>query len=104
VIAAVRPNLGEAECRELEELLNEYGDIFAMDNDEYERDDRMYHRIDTVEARPIRPLQRSLPNKEADVGKMLEDMHQSGVIKESNSPWPSPSFSSGRRTGTCASA
>jgi hypothetical protein len=34
-IAAARPNLSDAESRDLEELLTEYGDIFAIDSDDY---------------------------------------------------------------------
>jgi hypothetical protein len=41
VIAAAKPNLSDAYSRQLEELLTEYGDIFAMDSDDYGRTDRM---------------------------------------------------------------
>jgi hypothetical protein len=74
-----------------------------MDSDQYERADRMYHHIDTGEARPIRPLPRRPMAKEEDMVEMLDDMHRRWVIEESDSPWPSPSFSSGR-TETCTSA
>jgi hypothetical protein len=36
-----------------EERLTEYRDIFAMTSDNYERANRMYHRMDTGEALPI---------------------------------------------------
>jgi hypothetical protein len=35
VIAAARPTLSDAESRELEELLAEYGDIFVTKSDKY---------------------------------------------------------------------
>jgi hypothetical protein len=35
VITAARPNLNDTEPQELEELLTEYGDIFAMKSDDY---------------------------------------------------------------------
>jgi hypothetical protein len=47
VIAAARPNLSDAESRELEEHLTEYGDIFAMKSDDYGQKDRVNHRVDT---------------------------------------------------------
>jgi hypothetical protein len=47
VIAAARPTLSDAESQELEELLTEYGDIFAMKSDDYERTKRVYHHINT---------------------------------------------------------
>jgi hypothetical protein len=53
--------------------------------------DRVYHHVDMGEARPIRqPPRRLHLTKQADVGKMLEDMQQHGVIEESDSPWSSP--------------
>jgi hypothetical protein len=35
VLAASRPNLNDVVPRDLEELLAEYGDIFAMKSDDY---------------------------------------------------------------------
>jgi hypothetical protein len=35
VIAAAKPNLSDAESRELEELLTDYGDIFVVNSDDY---------------------------------------------------------------------
>jgi hypothetical protein len=70
-----RPNLNDAEFRELEELLNEYGDMFAMKSDDYRRTARIYHRIHMAEAQPIRQPPRRLPLKnQAEVGEMFNDM------------------------------
>jgi hypothetical protein len=44
VIEAAKANLSDAEVRELEGLLTEYGNIFAMDSDDYGRTDRVCHR------------------------------------------------------------
>jgi hypothetical protein len=53
--------------------------------------DRMYHRIDTGEAWPIRKPPRRFPvAKQADVGEILEDMQRRGFIEESGSPSSSP--------------
>jgi hypothetical protein len=42
-------------------------------------------------AQPIlQPLRRLPQAKQADAGEMLEDMQESGVIEESDSPWSSP--------------
>lgn len=61
VITAARPNLSDAESQELEELFTEYGDIFVMKSDNYERTDQVCNRVDTGNARPIhRPLRRLL--------------------------------------------
>jgi hypothetical protein len=60
VIAASRPNLSGAEPLKLEDLITEYGEIFATNSDYYGRTYRMYHRIDTEKARPIRQSPRRL--------------------------------------------
>jgi hypothetical protein len=52
VIAATKSHLTNAEFRELDELLTDYEDIFARDNEDYERTNKVYHRIDTGDARP----------------------------------------------------
>jgi hypothetical protein len=50
-----------------------------------------YHRIDMIEAQPIRQTMRRLPlAKQADVCEIFDDMQQCGVIKESDSPWSFP--------------
>jgi hypothetical protein len=83
MIAAARPNLSAAESRELEELLTEYGDIFAVRSDDCGRTDRVYHRTDKGEARPIRKPPRRLPlAKQAEVGEMLDDMQRRGDIEQ----------------------
>jgi hypothetical protein len=43
MIAAARPNLGEWNPKELDELLTEYR-TSAMKSDDYGRTDRVYHR------------------------------------------------------------
>jgi hypothetical protein len=105
VIAAVKPNLSDAESWDLEEFLTEYEDIFVMDSVDYGRTDRMYHFMDMVETGPNREPLRSLPlAKETNVNEIFEDMQRRGVIEESQNPGHPPSFSSGGRTGTCAFA
>jgi hypothetical protein len=90
MIVAARPNLGDGEIRE-EDLITEYEEVFAAQNGDYGRTDRVYHRIDTGEARLIRQPPRRLPlAKPAEASDVLEDMRQCGVIEESKSPWSSP--------------
>jgi hypothetical protein len=82
VIAVAKPNLSNAESQELEELRTKYGDIFAMESDDYRRPDEVYHCIDTGEGRPIRqPPRRLHLTKQVNVGEILEDMQRSGVIE-----------------------
>jgi hypothetical protein len=90
-IQAARPHLSDGEFQELEELLAEYEDIFAVDSEDHRRTNKVYHRIYTGDARPIRQPPRRLPiAKQAEVREMLDDMQRRGVIEELDSPWSSP--------------
>jgi hypothetical protein len=84
VIAAARLHLSVGGIQNLEELLAEYEDIFAVDSEDYGRNNREYHRIDMANARQIRLPPRSLPL--ATQTQVLE-MLRRGVIEESVSPW-----------------
>jgi hypothetical protein len=91
VTEEARPHLGGGEFQELEELLAKYEDIFAVDSEDHGRTNKVYHRIDTGDARPIRQPPRWLPQaKQAEVSEMLDDMQRRRVIKESDSPWSTP--------------
>jgi hypothetical protein len=54
VITAAKPHLTNGEFQELNELLTEYEDIFAGDDEGYGRTNKVYHRIVTGDARQIR--------------------------------------------------
>jgi hypothetical protein len=100
-----RPHLTNGEFQELEEHPTEYKDIFAGDNEDCGRASKVYHRIDTGDARPIRQPSRRIPlAKQAEVNDRLENMQRLGVIEESASPWSPPSFWSVRRMGSSSSA
>jgi hypothetical protein len=59
----------------LEELLTEYEDFFAGNNEDYGRTNKVYHRIDTGNARPIRqPPRRITLAKQAELKEMLDNM------------------------------
>jgi hypothetical protein len=88
----------------LEELLTEYEDIFAVDSEDHGWTNKVYHRIDMGDARTIRQPPRRLPlAKQVEVSEMLYEMQRREVIEESESPWSSPAFLSGKRMGNSAS-
>jgi hypothetical protein len=91
VMATAGTNLNNREFQELGELLTKYEDIFAGDSEDYGRTNKVYHQIDTGDARSIRQQPRRVPlAKQADVSHMLNDMQCGGVIEESDSPWSYP--------------
>jgi hypothetical protein len=74
----------------LKDVVSEYQDVFITRDGDYGRTDRVYHRIDTGDARPIRQPPKSLPLAKQNEVNGLLDMKSRGVIEESDSPWSSP--------------
>jgi hypothetical protein len=75
VITVARPHLTNEEFRVLEELLTEYEDIFAGDNEDYGKTNKVYHHIDTGDARPIRQPPRRIPlAKQTEVKEILDNI------------------------------
>jgi len=91
VIVGARPNLSVREAQALEEFIADYQDVFETKSGDHGHTNKVYHRIDTGDARPIRQPPRRLPlAKQTQVNGMLEDMKDKGLIEESDSPWSSP--------------
>jgi hypothetical protein len=87
VAEAARPHLSNGEFQELEELLADYNDIFAVASEDHGLTNKVYHHTDTGDARQIRQPPRRLPlAKQEQVREMLDDMQRCGVIEESDSP------------------
>jgi hypothetical protein len=89
VTEAAKPHLSNGEFQELEELLAEYKDFFAVDSEDHGRTNKVYHLIDMGDARPIRQPPRRLPQAK-----------QAEVI----GGYRPPSFWSGKRMGNSVSA
>jgi hypothetical protein len=88
VIVGARPNLSIREPQALEELIADYQDVFETKSGDQRRTEKVYHRIDTGDAWPIRQPPCRLPlAKQAVVNDMLEDMKSKGVTEDSDSPW-----------------
>jgi hypothetical protein len=91
VISDAKPNLDAIETQKFEGLIAEFRDVFAINSDDFGRTDRVCHRMDTGDARPIRQPPRRLPlAKEAEVDDMLDDVKGKGVIEVSEGLWSSP--------------
>jgi hypothetical protein len=100
VIAGAGPNLGIREALALEELIADYQYVFETRSGDHGRTVKVYHKIDTGDARPIRQPPRRLPlAKQTELNNILVDMKSKGVIEESRL-W----CSSGRKTATFGSA
>jgi hypothetical protein len=60
MVSGARPNLNTKKAQVLEECIAKFQDVFATNYHEYESMDKVYHRIDTYDAHPIRQPQRRL--------------------------------------------
>jgi hypothetical protein len=75
MIEGARPNLNIREAQALEELVAEYQDVFETEGGDQGLTEKVYHRIDICDARPIRQPPSRLPlAKQAAVNDMLGDM------------------------------
>jgi hypothetical protein len=84
-VLGARPELKPREAPALEELIIEYEDIFTTKTGAYGRTDKVYHQIDTSDARPTYQTPCRLPSaKQAKMNDMLEDMKGRGVIEGKN--------------------
>jgi hypothetical protein len=67
-----------SESQALEELIADYQDIIETKGAEHGRTEKVYHRTDTGDARPIPQTPRRLRlTKQAEVNILLEDMKRS---------------------------
>jgi hypothetical protein len=75
------------ETQALEELIADYQDAFERNSSDHRCTEKVCHRINTGDARPIcQPPCRLSLVKQAEVNDMLEDMKKKGVVEESESP------------------
>jgi hypothetical protein len=82
VTTAAKSHLNTREFQELEELVAEYANIFARDNEDYGRTNKVYHRIDKGDARPIRQPPRRVPlANQAEVKEMLDNVRRRRIGK-----------------------
>lgn len=66
-------------------------DIFAKNNTDLGRTDRVAHHIDTGDSRLIKQPPRRLPQTQMEEAeKQITDMMDHGIIEPSESPWASP--------------
>ena len=83
--------LAQEDKDQLLELVDDYSDIFALDQSELGHTDIVTHTIDTGDHPPLHQPARRIPFAlRAKVEEMVEDMMDQGVVQPSTSPWASP--------------
>ena len=87
----IAEGLFEEQQKEIESLLDEYGDIFANSAMTLGRTAVFTHKIDTGQHLPVNSQPyRSGPGERSEMERQVEDMRKSGVIEPSTSAWASP--------------
>lgn len=86
---------------EVQQLLEEYADLFAVSNSDLGRTDLVRYIIATGDAHPIKQPPRCVPaHMQEEVDNMLEEMIEKNVIEPSTSPWSSGIVLVKQRDGT----
>ena len=84
-------DLTQDQFQQLEQLICDNVDVFALDDSELGCTSFVQHRIDTGDQPPIKqPIWRVPFVYRNKIAEMVEDMEKQGVIKPSASPWSSP--------------
>ena len=84
-------DLTDTQKAELQNLLNEYRDIFALKPNELGRTNLVQHHIDTGDHAPIRQRAYRVPAAQKErIEHCIDEMLEQGVIRPSTSAWSSP--------------
>lgn len=82
-------------------LLEEYHDVFSLEEGERGETNWVEMNIDTGDATPIRQAPRRVPFAvRGEVAQHLQQMQDSGIIQPSSSPWASPIVLVRKKDGT----
>ncbi|KAJ8016400.1 hypothetical protein DPEC_G00006830 [Dallia pectoralis] len=83
--------LSSEQREQLEQLLVEFKDSFAWDEEGVGCTHLVQHEIDTGDARPIKTRPRRIPlARQEAADRAVEEMEKAGFIEPSNSPWSAP--------------
>ena len=93
--------LEQHQLEQLQQLVEEYHEVFALAEDEMGCTDVVKHKIDTGDHPPIKQYPRRTPFvQRAKIASMITDMEKKGIVKPSVSPWASPVILVPKKDGT----
>ena len=93
--------LSEEETTTLMALLDEFQDVYSRGANDLGKTSKVYHKIPTGDARPIKQGSRRLPyHQRREVETNLDAMVKNGVVTPSTSPWSSPIVLVKKKDGT----
>ncbi|KAL2097873.1 hypothetical protein ACEWY4_007080 [Coilia grayii] len=87
---------------QLTTLLQKWSHVFAAHDEDFGGTSVVIHQIPTGTAHPIRERYRPVPpNLYPELRALLQGMLDSGVVKESASPWAAPVVLAKKKDGSC---
>ena len=93
--------LNDYQQAQLKALLQKWSHIFAAHDEDFGRTSVVTHQIPTGTAPPIRERYRPVaPNLYPELRALLQGMLDSGVVKESSSPWAAPVVLAKKKDGS----
>ena len=96
-----RANLTEDQQRQVEQLVEDYQDVFALDPLKLGSTSVTSHSIDTGSQPPIKQAARRIPFVlRQKIDELTEQMLDTNVIRPLNSPWASPVVLVRKKDGT----
>jgi len=91
ILGVEQLDLSPSDKAQLSDLVEEFADVFALDETELGSTDWATHSIDTGDQHPVRQPPRRIPFAlRARVEEMVQQMLKPEVIQPSQSPWSSP--------------
>ncbi|EYC38726.1 hypothetical protein Y032_0699g1624, partial [Ancylostoma ceylanicum] len=85
----------------LDRIASDFGDVFAVSDQELTQTNVVEHRIETGEAAPIKQKARPIPlSTKLELKRILSDLQERGVIEPSSSSWASPIVLVRKKDGT----
>ena len=91
ILSLPESTLSAKEVFELESLLKESTDVFALDDSELGCTSLVCHSIDTGDHMPVKQQPYRTPIVQRDkIRQMVEQMQERGIVQASRSPWASP--------------
>lgn len=100
-LALLGEGLDEGQQAQLDALLRKWSHVFATHDEDFGRTSIITHQIPTGTAPPVRERYRPVPpNLYPEIRALLQNMLDSGVVRESSSPWAAPVVLAKKKDGS----
>ena len=96
-----KSDISETQQERFLSMIDQFSDIFAVDNSDLGKTSLSEHTIDTGTSQPIKqPPRRTPPHQREIIDRQLDDLLKHGKIEPSQIPWSSPVVLARKHDGT----